>query len=620
MNYGENLIYSNRFIPQYGEPVPTYDMSAEARRDALRSHVEYNRSRQPLESLEPRVQEDFKRSNVVMDEHGDPRNLDSRVVYKEQRKILSINSSERLKFKYEPVASLSGQTDTTYIPEYTYAKYLTYLEQPDNSTFEQLCLSFNSKPLSNPSYGATAIGSTAGIQLLMVQDSLPDVGMYTSNTIEESNVVIIDRLNAIISANNRGNIFPDFPWAPFGLSQDRLTAYEISYNEFTPSRYSLTFPKINHVKSIRVMSSEIPNTVRNVTSNNNILILKLVDTTDPDKNILPPNSPFNFILILLDVGIYTVPTLITHLQAKLNAAIAGISPLPIFWVTFNDVTGEIAISLYDTVGVISTRYTFHLKFYMAAVDFSANIVVPFIGGAKISKVYDPTLNDIDSRGELWYKLGFPWGFEMDSNGLDHYTTTMTNVLNVGINPTLDPSKYGLISDVFDRRATNLAETTSYADWTTSYSTLSGGTAGVNSIISPDYTAIYRAYKYPDLTVKYIYLLITGYNNMFHASPNNKNIWTKSNILTKIQLSSATGQVAYNTFVDNPFFFDNIKDNIYTLEFTWLDESGTEVDFGNVDHSFTLEFITYTKQSDVNSYSSQFGIIDKKSYPDYLSTR
>ena len=85
-------------------------------------------------------------------------------------------------------------------------------------------------------------------------------------------------------------------------------------------------------------------------------------------------------------------------------------------------------------------------------------------------------------------------------------------------------------------------------------------------------------------------------------------------------ATSTDIAIYNTFVDNPCFFDNIKDNIYTLEFTWLDESGTEVDFGNVDHSFTLEFITYTKQSDVNSYSSQFGIIDKKSYPDYLSTR
>lgn len=618
MNYGENLIYSNRFIPQYGGPEPTYDMSAQGRRDALINHVEYNRSRQPLESLEPIVERDFRRSNVVMDEHGELRNLDDRVVYKEQRKILSINSSERLKYRYEPVASVSMGTgaDTYYITEYTYAKYLKYLEEPDKSTFEQLCLQFNTKPLSTPSYGATAIGSTAGIQLLMTQDSLPDVGMYTTNTTEESNVVIIDRLNAIMSANNRGNIFPDFPWTPFALSQDQLTAYEIVYNEFTPSNYTVTFPKINHVKSIRVLSSEIPNTVRNITSSNNIIILKMVDMTDPTRNILPPNSPFNFILVLLDVGIYTVSSLVQHLQAKLNAAIAGISPLPIFGVTFNDITGEVAISLYDSVGVLSTRYTFHLKFYMAAVDFAQNIVVPYVGGAKISRVYDPTLNDIDSRGELWNKLGFPWGFEMDSNGLDHYTTTMTNVLNVGINPILDPLKYGLITDVFDRQATNLGETASYSDWTT----VAGGTSGVDTTISPDYTAIYRPYKYPDLTVKYIYLLVTGYNNMFHASPDNKNIWTKSNILTKVQLSSATGHVAYNTFVDNPFFFDNIKDNIYTLEFTWLDETGNIVDFGNVDHSFTLEFITYTKQSDLNSYSSQFGIIDKKSYPDYLSTR
>ena len=630
MNFREDLIYNNSFIPSYGAPQPNYDMSAEARRQALRGHVEYQRAREPLESLEPVVERDFRKSNLVMDEHGQPRNLDDRVVYKEQRRILSINSSERIKYKYEAVASQPegqgggpGGADTPYIPAYTYNKYIQYLQQPDYADFIFCCENFNSKPLSTPSSGATAIGCTAGIQLLVVADSLPDTGMSSLNTIAESNIVLIDRLNAIISANNRGNIFPDIPWTPFALSQNRLTAYELSYNEYSPARYTVTFPKINHVKSIRVLSTEVPNTIRNITDKNNIIVLKLVDTTNPTECILPPNSPFNFILVLLDVGIYTIQSLVTHLQAKLNAAIVGISPLPIFEVSFNSITGEFTINLSDSIGVPSTRYTFHLKFYMNALDFSSKLIVPYVGGAKISNVYDPTLNEIDTRGELWYKLGFPSGFEINSNGLDHYTTSMTNLLNVGINPILDPAKYGLISDIFDRNATALGGTGAtgpYSDWTTITTTLAGGTAAVQSTFSPAYTAIYRPYKYPDMTVRYIYLLLTGYNNMYHASPNNKNIWTKSNILTKVQLNVSPGEMTYNTFVDNPFFFDNIKDNIDTLEFTWLDDTGNQVDFGNTDHSFTLEFITYTKQSDLNSYSSQFGIIDKKSYPDYLSTR
>jgi hypothetical protein len=65
-------------------------------------------------------------------------------------------------------------------------------------------------------------------------------------------------------------------------------------------------------------------------------------------------------------------------------------------------------------------------------------------------------------------------------------------------------------------------------------------------------------------------------------------------------------------------FTNAIDKIEYLDVIWVDERGIQVDFGKVEHSFTLEFIHYVTQHDTNGYSTKLGIIDKKSYPEYLS--
>ena len=69
---------------------------------------------------------------------------------------------------------------------------------------------------------------------------------------------------------------------------------------------------------------------------------------------------------------------------------------------------------------------------------------------------------------------------------------------------------------------------------------------------------------------------------------------------------------------NPLIFPNVIDKISHLDVRWVNECGVLVDFGKVEHSFTLEFIHYITQADVNSYNTKLGTIDRKSYPDFLS--
>jgi hypothetical protein len=129
---------------------------------------------------------------------------------------------------------------------------------------------------------------------------------------------------------------------------------------------------------------------------------------------------------------------------------------------------------------------------------------------------------------------------------------------------------------------------------------------------------YKPYKYPDVAVKYIYLVLRGYKSINHVNQYNSVVTYKdSDIFAKVMLSEGAGLTCYNTFVDNPLIFLNAKDKIETFEVSWVDEQGVLVDFNKADHSFTLEIVHYVTQVEQNGYSTSLGEIDRKSYPDWL---
>jgi len=87
---------------------------------------------------------------------------------------------------------------------------------------------------------------------------------------------------------------------------------------------------------------------------------------------------------------------------------------------------------------------------------------------------------------------------------------------------------------------------------------------------------------------YFYMIIKPFQTF---DINNVNIYSP---FAKIQLGTNdcdNCKVLYNTFVDIPkIYYDPVK-NISSLEISFVDPCGNPYNFGNLDHSFTLEFIT-----------------------------
>lgn len=94
-------------------------------------------------------------------------------------------------------------------------------------------------------------------------------------------------------------------------------------------------------------------------------------------------------------------------------------------------------------------------------------------------------------------------------------------------------------------------------------------------------------KYFNEKFDYFYMIIKPFQTF---DLNNVNIYSP---FAKIQLggSDSNCNVLYNTFVDIPkIYYDPIK-TISCLEISFVDPLGKPYNFGNLNHSFTLEFIT-----------------------------
>lgn len=354
--------------------------------------------------------------------------------------------------------------------------------------------------------------------------------------------------------------------------------YQQIYKYPDPNYYEFTLPKVyNNIKSIRLISSEFPNTLGVINNLNNICILDIQsNSTISIINLLSLEvSPFSFIVFQLDPGYYTLIDLAIHLQSKLNIAVSRfINPaLGItFIVDFDQNTGKSRIIMSNT------SYKFHLKFWFINDIFNGNIPI---------SEYD----------NLWYKLGFQYPYDVNTDGSDKYVQERNNLFDHGVNPLFS----------------NDNAPTDY-----SYQ---------NSIIVPSSNTDYHLiipYRYPDLQPNhYIYMLIQGMETVVDVGTTNSTTVNFKNekIFAKIVLNVPVGNIAYNSYVDSPMiYFETPLPKLLKLKFKFVDFAGTPVDFQSRNHSFTLEIIEYIDQLNTNHYSSYRGTIDRTAYSDAVKYR
>lgn len=637
----DDLIYTNRFITDPNIQAG-YGMTEELRKQKLRD------ARNPMQVQVQEVPRDgsilddnILKSNPVLDDELRPKVLGERAILKEKRTIIGIDSSQRNFFEIGDLELGDEETFSTYFSSTEYATFrnlwrvLTQVET-ELSTYREYAASNNitidvvegnSTESCRELIRSLTLGVTQPIQTnSQINENLLKLLLQIASTNEFSgNLAIVNTLNAYAMA--AAAVDPTFFWRPFYYDTSEEKAKIITYNEQHPNSYRITLPRIiNHVKSIRLLSTEIPNTVNNINERNNLITLNLryksatTNSSISDGTTYRPveldisKTLFNFILVKLDIGVYTIDALLAHIQKKLNDTVQEQTSRKfgnVFTVSWTKETGEIKIKCNRT------ELEFHLKFYSRLTE--------------LQQVYsgDGTFQGhthgiiYDFAYDLWYMLGFPWPYEINSDTTDKYTQILTNVVSFGIHKEFTADYATHNNDIFDRLQTQSGGGLSITDptdssKTLSYANLSSPDLLLSSDVRYDNLHSKRPYRYPSVQVKYIYLVIKGYRSMEHMNQfNGVTLFKDQDFFAKVQLNAETGKIAYDTFVSNPLIFTNVIDKIEYLDVMWVDDRGALVDFGKVDHAFTLEFIHYITQNDVNAYNTKLGVIDKKSYPDYL---
>lgn len=529
---------------------------------------------------------------------------------KESITILSINSNQRQYFADEDLTTPESFQD--YIDPDNYISFAALYNQAKEMSQQMQVTNFQDYAAENnidiagllinqrcrdmvKTTKERSIGSRDGGTISLLNPVLEDVWPQTD--IES----LVNRLNAIVMAGPAHN--PVEFWRPFHLVRDgsRQRVVRRVYHEQHPNKYTLPLPSpINHVKCIKLVSTEIPNVINNVNSRNNIITLQLrlkegeagdPPAIDPDKTI------FDFILVKLPVGCYNMSSLTTALQATLNSSCQSVLLTPeayvdLFSVTWDNSSGLIRITCTQP------QLEFHLKFYSRLTDMVDIPVESTDPGKSIGMTKDYT-------HDLWYMLGFPWPYQVTATGDDRFTDVLDNLVNTGIHAILGPDSGLASKDIFDRESAQDQLSHIYTE-RHNLEVPSGQYEIFNS---------YRVHRFPQVDIKYIYLALKGLPAILHISQfNGVSAHRSGDLFAKIQLDEIKGKVAYNTFVNAPLVFLNAIKQLDRLDIEWVDERGQLVDFGGVDHSFTLEVIHYVTQLECSDYDTGLGNTDKRSYP------
>lgn len=515
----DDLLYTNKFIGNNAHNAG-YGMTEEIRRFKLRSHIEKREIVLPdAPQSEHVLPGDILKTNPVIDDDYQLRNLKSGSKTIEKRDVFHISSADRTYYELVYIGGLLGADDL-------------------NNAF------------------------------------VPTATDYYRPYIDKS-WSYIDSNGTQISGN----------------------VQKIVHKYQNPSRYKLELPSIKHIKSIRLLSSEIPNVYNNINAKNNLIILSIRNSSGV---IVPYNTTltdFPFIIVQLEIGYYqTVDSLISHMEEKLNiyASTYTNPPLPadLFIITYNAYTGKITIGIRPTyIG----SYDFHIKFYFTTND-------------------DGIL--VDSNNQLWHMLGFPWPYEIDNDGTDLYYTETNNIFDYGLHP-LVANNYDLQNNL----ATNVdlvaaATAQSMTEIQTEFNEYKAGTDSSTNL------DILRPYRIPNIDYNTcIFMTINDISHVMSSidfSGSGRFDPTNNNYFAKILMNVDHGLIAYNTYVDSPhIYYEQTLSLLDHLEIIFYDMSGNVVDFGGIDNSFTLEVIHYVDVLEINNYDTQRGNINITSIPESL---
>jgi hypothetical protein len=503
-------------------------------------------------------------------------------------------------FKNIPLALLNRQHKIELVDDKYIGFRLPINFYTDNTTDSILTSSCKIEYLSIGNYPINLINANLPYSKYNLQS------YQTIFDIVENNIII--KLQTDISINDNIDLnnssWVNNKFLTGGLSIQIGRIKNIIIGSPRSSKFTYLLPNmIQNIVSVKMVSSEIPNTYFNINNNNNYFYWDIYD----DNN----KEPYN---IVLDAGFYTFTNLKTTIESKVSQVprIFSNNLYSDYYYKFNIIT----VDFDENLGI--TTFNSFSKFLLPqCLVFLENINTTT--SSYLITIEQPIHNlGVGQRIYIENSLDFlviPASYINNPDGYIIVNIINNNKYQIKID-YINPLKNSYIDITGGGYAITISVKNSFSllfNKSNTFGDLMGFRNVGNSLaVTPfsskdnDYkitntqlylygglqndindnlvlkTNILNSYNY-----KYILLKCKGFDRC--SSSNNIRYFYKIEF-DNFNNNNSNKDIFYNSFIDNPiYFYPSLSEKIEILEFEFIDPFGNEFNFYNLENSFTLVF-------------------------------
>ena len=503
-------------------------------------------------------------------------------------------------FKNIPLALLNRQHKIELVDDKYIGFRLPINFYTDNTTDSILTSSCKIEYLSIGNYPINLINANLPYSKYNLQSYQTIFNIVDNNIIIKLQTDI--SINDNIDLNNSSWVNNKFLTGGLSIQIGRIK--NIIIGSPRSSKFTYLLPNmIQNIVSVKMVSSEIPNTYFNINNNNNYFYWDIYD----DNN----KKPYN---IVLDAGFYTFTNLKTTIESKVSQVprIFSNNLYSDYYYKFNIIT----VDFNEKLGI--TTFNSFSKFLLPqCLVFLENINTTT--SSYLITIEQPIHNlGVGQRIYIENSLDFlviPASYINNPDGYIIVNIINNNKYQIKID-YINPLKNSYIDITGGGYSITISVKNSFSllfDKSNTFGDLMGFRNVGNSLaVTPfsskdnDYkitntqlylygglqndindnlvlkTNILNSYNY-----KYILLKCKGFDRC--SSSNNIKYFYKIEF-DNFNNNNSNKDIFYNSFIDNPiYFYPSLSEKIEILEFEFIDPFGNEFNFYNLENSFTLVF-------------------------------
>jgi hypothetical protein len=392
----------------------------------------------------------------------------------------------------------------------------------------------------------------------------------------------------------------------------------IDYAYLNPSNYKITLGKrIDNVVCIKIKSSEIPNTSKLIYSNTNVNNVSISNNMFYWENAL--DEPTNIYSIAVPVGNYTSSQLENIMEKLISQTPRIIKNTNI--VPFNNI--KISIDQSNNITTLTSYNKYKLPNCITSLESVPDILAWILTiqhpshnqklGSKIQIMNSTNYKNISAHhintshiitkilGNDCYQITL-----YNINLLDNFTQGSGG--NEIIIMTLNPFKIyfsqpNTMGNILGFKAIGeIGSITPYSSPDNNY-TIDNSQLYIygteNILIVNNYNELVQSSNDFNFNVGRYILLVSNVQSLNQCiNPNNISYFYK------FQLSNNTGSYIFNSFVDNPIYFNPPIKYIEAFDFKFVSETGEEFNFYSIDNSMTFEItsiINHPENTNLSTY-------------------